>query len=945
MTVTDSIADRLSNQEFNIVRWLLCYLHCLCLSLCLTQLATAQRLVDSVEHQNWEEASRRVAGGEDIQQTQADGMTPLHWAVFHQRTELVQQLVRMKANVNAKTVYDVTPLSIACTQGNTGLTELLLTHGADVSAKQPGGEDPLMIAARTGVAGVVAALLNGGAKVDTQDGSGQTALMWAAAEGNTEAVGLLLGAGASYATKLDSGYTALMFAAREGRIETVKRLLFAGADVNQVMQPAKTAGRAPRKGMSALMLAVESGHFELAIELVRLGADPNDQRSEFAPLHAVTWVRKTNRGDDIYGDPPPRGSGRLTSLQFVRELVSAGADVNLQLEEGSGGRAKLNMLGATPFLLASKTADLPLLKTLLELGANPQLTNADGCTPLMATAGIGVTAVGEEAGTESEVLEVIDFLVDLGADPNAIDKNRETAMHGAAYRNYPRAVARLAEVGADPDIWNHKNKYGWTPTLIAAGNRPGSFKPSPETIAALATAMQPTKSTKPNIILVMADDQGWGETGYRQHLRLKTPHLDAMAEAGLRFDRFYAGGPVCSPTRASVLTGRSHNRAGVQTHGYALRLQEKTLAQALKAAGYRTGHFGKWHLNGFKGPGVPILESDDHHPGHFGFDEWLSVTNFFDRNPLLSRQGAIEEFAGDSSEIVIDEALKFIRAQAAAGLPSLSVVWFGSPHSPFVATEEDTLPFADLDAASRNHYGELVAMDRSIGNLRKSLREMGIEQNTLVWFCSDNGGLPNITPETVDGLRGFKGSVYEGGLRVPCIVEWPARIDPRITEFPAVVMDIFPTLAELVGLPIDSQLTPSDGISLVELFNAEIGQRSKPIPFNYSGETALIDNHWKLIRAGKTKSDGQHFELYDLSADPTEANNLYSAGLPEGQRLEKQLLKWEKSLAASVAGKDYPEGQVRAGEPKSTAWTEAKAYAPYLQEWKKRPEFQSTIKD
>jgi arylsulfatase A-like enzyme len=137
-------------------------------------------------------------------------------------------------------------------------------------------------------------------------------------------------------------------------------------------------------------------------------------------------------------------------------------------------------------------------------------------------------------------------------------------------------------------------------------------------------------SKLPNILLVMADDMGWGETGFRHHPILRTPNLDAMASSGLRFERFYAGGPVCSPTRSSMLTGRSHERTGVLSHGYALRQQEKTIAQALQKAGYVTGHFGKWHLNGHRGPGAPIFASDPHSPGRFGFDDWVSVSNFFD---------------------------------------------------------------------------------------------------------------------------------------------------------------------------------------------------------------------------------------------------------------------------------------------------------------------------
>jgi ankyrin repeat protein len=201
-------------------------------------------------------------------------------------------------------------------------------------------------------------------------------------------------------------------------------------------------------------------------------------------------VRKTKVGDSVDGDPPPRGSGQMTDLQFVRELVRLGADANLQLKQGSGGRAKLNHRGATPFLLASSTADLPLMQLLVELGANPNITNVDHCTPLLAAAGIGVTAVGEEPGTEGEVAAAIHYLLDLGADINAVDDNGETAMHGAAYRSYPETVELLAALGADSKIWNQKNKYGWTPIMIAQGKRPGAFKPSPETIAALQAALQ-----------------------------------------------------------------------------------------------------------------------------------------------------------------------------------------------------------------------------------------------------------------------------------------------------------------------------------------------------------------------------------------------------------------------------------------------------------------------
>ena len=151
---------------------------------------------------------------------------------------------------------------------------------------------------------------------------------------------------------------------------------------------------------------------------------------------------------------------------------------------------------------------------------------------------------------------------------------------------------------------------------------------------------------RPNVVLVMADDMGYGQTSYYDHPVLETPNLDAMAAAGLRFDRFYAGAPNCSPTRSTVMTGRNNDRVGVFDHGFPLRLQERTIAQALRDAGYATAHFGKWHLNGLQGPGVPVLASDARNPGAFGFETWLSVTNFFDMDPILSRQGEVRGVSG-----------------------------------------------------------------------------------------------------------------------------------------------------------------------------------------------------------------------------------------------------------------------------------------------------------
>jgi arylsulfatase A-like enzyme len=448
-----------------------------------------------------------------------------------------------------------------------------------------------------------------------------------------------------------------------------------------------------------------------------------------------------------------------------------------------------------------------------------------------------------------------------------------------------------------------------------------------------------TAAEKPNIIFVMADDMGWGQTGYRGHPLLKTPNLDAMAANGLRFERFYAGGPVCSPTRASVLTGRSHDRTGVLSHGYALRLQEKTIAQALRSAGYVTGHFGKWHLNGLRGPGAPVLAGDPLGPGTFGFEEWVSATNFFDQDPLLGRLGEIESFTGDSSEIAVDEAVKFLDQHRGGGKPMFSVIWYGSPHSPFKASEADRAPFAHLDAESADHYGELVAMDRSIGTLRAKLREFGIERDTLLVFCSDNGGLPKITPDTVGGLRGFKGSVYEGGLRVPGIFEWPGTITPRVTGYPACVMDLFPTVVDVSGLPGDSMIQPVDGRSLRPLFAgvAEAPEkRGAPIGFRYNKARALIDDRYKMLTTDLEKGV---FELYDLAADPAETKDLAATEPGIFTRMKEQLLAWDATMDASFSGKDYPEGKVEPADPGPVNWFETDRYRAHESEWKIRPEF------
>lgn len=439
----------------------------------------------------------------DLNASQADGMTALHWAAYRDDVALVKQFLKAGAQADAANRYGVTPLALACTNGNDEIVTLLLDAGADANTTLHGGETVLMTAARAGKPGPVKALLARGAKVNARDGKGQTALMWAAAEGHAEVVSLLLAAKADFKSPLPSGFTPLLFAARDGRSEVVRLLLKAGADINDAIPKKKGVPRGPKPGMGALLLAVENGHFELAIELVKAGADPNDQRAGFGALHMISWVRKPSRGDDEEGDPPPIGSGKLTSLEFVKEMIAHGAKVNLQSKGGVSGRGILSKPGATPFLAAASTADVPLMELLVKLGADPLLANAQGTSPLLAAAGVGIGAPEEAPGIEPDVLESVKLLVKLGADVNAVDGSGETAMHGSAYRNHPKVVQLLADNGAKIAVWNKENKAGLTPLVIAEGYRPGlNFRPSPETVAALhqvllAAGVTPPKSSLP----------------------------------------------------------------------------------------------------------------------------------------------------------------------------------------------------------------------------------------------------------------------------------------------------------------------------------------------------------------------------------------------------------------------------------------------------------------
>jgi ankyrin repeat protein len=460
-------------------------------------------LADAAERRDRAGVRTMLTKGVDVNATQIDGTTALHWAAYYDDADTAALLVKAGANVNAVNRYGVPPLALASTNGNAVVVKLLLEAGADPNATTKGGETVLMMAARAGSVDAVKALLVRGAKHDARERHGQTALMWAAAEGHTPVVRALIEAGADINAALDSGFTPFFFAVREGRIETARALLEKGIDVNAPLQrrergaegnanPNYILYRPIARGTSPLLLAVQNGHYELAIALVEAGANPNDVQMGFSPLHILSAVRKPDSSDG--SDPsPPTGSGSLTSLQFAREMVKRGANVNLRLDKGAprfpATSSRIETAGATPFLLAADRADIPLMRVLLDLGADPMVPNLNKTTPLMAAAGLGTTEPLEEAGEEVESLEAVKMLLDLGSDVNAVDGNGDTAMHGAAYGAYPTVVKLLADRGADPQIWKEKNKFGRTPLFIAEGYQGRLPRPDVPTIDAVTKLM------------------------------------------------------------------------------------------------------------------------------------------------------------------------------------------------------------------------------------------------------------------------------------------------------------------------------------------------------------------------------------------------------------------------------------------------------------------------
>ncbi len=450
---------------------------------------------------------------------------------------------------------------------------------------------------------------------------------------------------------------------------------------------------------------------------------------------------------------------------------------------------------------------------------------------------------------------------------------------------------------------------------------------------------RPVVSPRPNIILMMADDLGWGDVGYNGNELIQTPSIDKLARNGIRFNRFYAAAPVCSPTRFSCLTGRHPQRAGIFSANVGhLPREELSLSELLKAEGYITGHFGKWHLgtltteevdanrgrpgdsshysppweNGFAvcfsteskvptwdpmvTPSTDAMDIGDRTPGEpFG-------TAFWEGQELQ----ATENLEGDASRIIMDRAVPFIETAADDGVPFLAVIWFHTPHLPTLTGEEYRLLYNEESVDIQHFYGAVSAMDRQIGRLHDLLQERGLEQDTIWFFTSDNGP-EGATQEartqgSTKGLRGRKRSLYEGGIRVPGFLHWPSGIpEPREMDMPVSTSDYFPTILDVLQVTSPHSVTPIDGTSLLPYINADRETRNRPIPFEFKDQLALVDDRFKLY----SSDGGRRFELYDIVEDPEETNDVATEYPRIVEQMKLRLMGWQASCKASRDGADY----------------------------------------
>lgn len=478
-------------------------------------LAAASALTDAVKRGDVEAVRALLRDGADVNAPDPDSSAPLHWAVNTEHLEITDLLLTAGADPGMSTRYNVRPLALAAANGNGAIVERLLDAGADPDTVSEEGQTALMSAALNGRTGAIRALIRRGARINAVESyRGQTALMLAAGKGNTGAVEALIESGADLHARSQAEYTALLFAVRNNRYDTAQFLLEQDADVNDALP----------NGVAALNMAVLNADYDLAALLLDFGADPNTRDPRGAPLHTVVWLHEPGAPPDfamagIDPQPPPLPSGRLTALDIARILLEEGADPDAEVawDEGSFpivmglarnppdlavGRHYLSYNGATPFYLAARNGDAPMMRILAAGGADTTRTNVGGVTPLMGAACLDYYE-GETAGpfsgvTQAERLEAVKLTVELGNDVNArtdfgdypmigtaegtllkypdnmeeiVDFgvgdprfNEMTALHGAVLCNQPSIVEYLIEAGARVDA---RNQLGWTPLMMA----------------------------------------------------------------------------------------------------------------------------------------------------------------------------------------------------------------------------------------------------------------------------------------------------------------------------------------------------------------------------------------------------------------------------------------------------------------------------------------------
>ncbi len=440
----------------------------------------------------------------------------------------------------------------------------------------------------------------------------------------------------------------------------------------------------------------------------------------------------------------------------------------------------------------------------------------------------------------------------------------------------------------------------------------------------------------PNIILLMSDDQGWGDVGFNRNDDILTPHLDAMAKNGVRFDRFYAAAPLCSPTRASCLTGRFPFRSGIlAAHTSGLRVAEITIAEILKKNEYATGFFGKWHIGWVK-PDEQGTRGHYSPPSHHGFDEVFATTSAVPTwNPTVTPEGwesntnqpgqpwkggfpymhngkeATENLDGDDSRVIMDRVIPFVESNQTGRF--FATVWFHTPHEPVVAGDKYKERYAKFGQRRQNYYGCITAMDEQIGRLRDKLRELKIEKETLIFFCSDNGPGDKLAKKEVASAGPFKGhkhQMYEGGILVPACAEWPGVISSEsAVDVRCSTLDFFPTIAKIVGYSFSrTQQRPIDGVDLMPIIRGSVGKRENDLFFGFrrlhdgTDGQAIISGDYKLLREAKPNG---RTRLYNLRDDPFEQTDLADSMLVLFDEMSNKLTALDASCQLSRDGADY----------------------------------------